>query len=218
MKSTVLSIMLFSLTLIPGVSQAQFHVDPIGGPAGPGMGMMQPRRVGFIHEFSGVVSGLTGEGKQDFVAGAGGYYSGLFRSNPNFAFGIHAGVSGATSVDGFGNIVHGVVAGEARIYIPLGPMMEMWGSLVVGGGSLKEIWTEDDGTETGNTRTGPVFGAGAGISWFISPNISVGGFFRLYRLMWKDDGVVEFEDGTEYSESDYYGLWWTVGGFVALHY
>lgn len=217
MKRLLLSLATVLVTLFPAISSAQFHVDPIGGPAGPGP-MMQPRRVGFVHEFSGVVSGLTGEGAKDYVAGGGVYYTGLFRAQPNFAIGIHTGVSFASHVDGYGDIAHAIFAGEARFYIPLGPMMEAWAAVNLGGGSLQERWDDGSGyVVEGESRSGLLVGFGAGLNWFISPNMSVGGFFRLYRLMWKDDAYVETSEGT-YTEAEYYGLWWTVGGSVTLHY
>ncbi|MBU1221482.1 hypothetical protein KKF34_17225 [Myxococcota bacterium] len=213
MKRLLLSLATVLVTLFPAISSAQFHVDPIGGPAGPGP-MMQPRRVGFVHEFSLVVSGLTGEGAKDYVAGGGAYYTGLFRAQPNFAIGIHTGFSYAMHAETNDEIQHAIFAGEARFYIPLGPMMEAWAAVNLGGGSLQEV--RDTGYDD-ESRSGLLVGFGLGLNWFISPNLSFGGFFRLYRLMWKDDAYVETADGT-FTEAEYYGLWWTVGGSVTLHY
>jgi len=216
MKKRILLSILVSmvLALVPALSGAQVVNDPVlQNPVLP------PNRIGFVNEFSGVFSGLTGKGASDYVAGGGVYYSGLLRSSPILALGIHAGISGATSIDGYGDIIHGVIAGEGRLYLPMGPVVDIWGSVVLGLGFLQETWsTNNYYTEEGVTRTGPVFGAGAGIGWYLGPNLSVGGYFRLYRLLWNDGDYVNTLDDGAISEADYYGLWWTLGGYVALHY
>jgi hypothetical protein len=211
MKRAFISIIItMVVALVPVLSGAQVLNEP---------GLQSPNRIGFVNEFSGVFSGLTGKGASDYVAGGGVYYSGLLRSSPILAFGIHAGLSGATSLDGYGDIIHGVIAGEGRLYLPMGPVVDIWGSVVLGVGFLQETWsTNNYYTEEGVMRSGPVLGVGAGIGWYLGPNLSVGGYLRLYRLLWNDGDYVNTLDDGAISEADYYGLWWTLGGYVALHY
>lgn len=215
MKSVFLSTTIILLiALVPALAEAQGQYDPVlESPRA------SPSRVGFVNEFSAVYSGLTGKGASDYVAGGGIYYSGLLRSSPILAFGLHAGLSGATSLDSYGDIIHGVIAGEGRLYLPIGPMVDIWGSLVLGAGFLQETWsTNNYYADEGVTRFGPVFGAGAGIGWFLGPNLSVGAYFRLYRMLWDDDDYVNTLNDGAISEASYYGLWWTLGGYIALHY
>jgi len=215
MKRAFLStIITMVLLLVPALSRAQVQNDPVR--RNP---MHSPNRIGIVNEFSGVISGLTGKGASDYVAGGGVYYSGLLRSSPILAFGLHAGLSGATSIDGYGDIIHGVIAGEGRIYLPMGPVVDIWGSVVLGVGFLQETWsTNNYYAEDGVTRSGPVLGGGAGIGWYLGPNLSVGAYVRLYRLLWNDSDYVNTLDDGAISEAEYYGLWWTLGGYVALHY
>jgi hypothetical protein len=210
------------LFLIPSISNAQMMVGPPmdPGPSASGLGMMfQPRRVGFVHEISVTASKLTGVAGEDFVAGAGMYYSGLFRTTPQFAWGLHAGISGSTHIDGYGETVHSMAGLEGRFYIPVG-LIDLWVSGVVGVGSLTETWdTGTDGySEEGETHTGALLGLGVGASYYISPSLSVGGYIRVYRQTFDDDKVITLDGNEEMTPSEYYGNWLSVGGFVALHY
>jgi len=203
-----------ALFLLPLAASAQYYGAP---GADPGMSpYFEPHRFGWIHEGSLAVAGLTGEGREDYSGGGGAYYSGLFRLQPSVAVGLHVAAGSITlgeDLNGdMSTISYGVVAGEGRIYMPAG-MIDFWGSIVIGGGSLDE--TINNSYLSTETRSGPVVGFGAGGSFFITPNMSVGAQFRMYRMFPNNNDVV---DGSAGSSTDYVGLWWTLGVVGALHY
>lgn len=214
MKFATFIFSLSALCLLPLAASAQYYGDP---GAGPGMSpYFEPHRFGWIHEGSLAVAGLTGEGREDYSGGGGAYYSGLFRMQPSVAIGLHVAGGSISLGDGLeselSTINYGVVAGEGRIYIPAG-MIDFWGSVVIGGGYFDEVTSED---LTSENRSGPVVGFGAGGSFFITPNMSIGAQFRMYRMFPNNNEAIE---GTDMgSSSDYVGLWWTLGVVGALHY
>ncbi len=214
MKTFFLSCIACLILLAPLGASAQMYGGPMGG--GPMTPFFEPHRFGFIHEGSLAVAGLTGEGRSDYSGGGGAYYSGLFRPQPSFAFGLH--IAGGHIQLGTGylgddsTLNYGVVAGEGRIYIPAG-MIDLWGSIVIGGGYMDEVIYYDQ-VDSNMSRSGAVVGFGAGGSFFITPNMSVGAQFRMYRMFPGDNEI----EGSNSTASDYYGLWWTFGVVGALHY
>lgn len=214
MKITTFLFTVTTLLLLPLAASAQMY----GGPGGPGMTpFFEPMRYGWVHEGSLAVAGLTGEGREDYSGGGGVYYSGLFRPQPGIGIGLHVAAGYITLGDGLegeaSTLNYSVIAGEGRVYIPTG-MIDLWGSVIVGGGAIDEtISTNYTSTET---RSGPVVGFGAGGSFYITPNMSVGAQFRMYRMFPSDNEAV---DGSEVeSSTDYVGLWWTLGVVGTLHY
>ncbi|MBU1242037.1 hypothetical protein KKD52_16250 [Myxococcota bacterium] len=213
MKITTFLFTASVLLLMPLAASAQMYT-------GPGTGMtpyFEPHRFGWVHEGSLAVAGLTGEGREDYTGGGGGYYSGLFRLQPSLALGVHVaggyinlgdGTTGDTST-----LNYQLVAGEGRVYIPAG-MIDFWGSIVIGGGRMDE--TVSTSYVSQEVRSGAVVGFGAGGSFFITPNVSIGAHLRMYRMFpSEDEAVAESDVG---SSTDYVGLWWTVGVNAALHY
>jgi hypothetical protein len=214
MKLSIFTFSFLALALLPLAASAQYYGDP---GAGPGMSpYFEPHRFGWIHEGSLAVAGLTGEGREDYSGGGGAYYSGLFRLQPSVAVGLHVAGGSISLGDGIESelttINYGVVAGEGRVYIPAG-MIDFWGSIVIGGGYFDEVVSDD---LTAENRNGPVVGFGAGGSFFITPNMSIGAQFRMYRMFPNNNEAIE--GTTMGSSTDYVGLWWTLGVVGALHY
>ena len=214
MKITTFFFTITTFLLLPLAASAQMY----GGPGTPGMTpFFEPMRYGWIHEGSLAVAGLTGEGRQDYSGGGGVNYSGLFRPQPGVAFGLHVAAGSITLGDGTtgeaSTLSYGVVAGEGRVYIPTG-MIDLWGSVIVGGGTMDE--TINNEYISTQTRSGPVVGFGAGGSFFLTPNMSIGAQFRMYRMFPSDNEAVD--GSTVDSSSDYVGLWWTLGVVGSLHY
>ncbi len=229
MKKTLL-ILIGSILLLPSLASAQYGPPP--GPGyGPGPepnagsgipGMFQPRRIGQIHEGSATISAMTGEISNYHSAGGGIYYSWLFRSAPQFAIGVHLGgsvsPSKANEVGYDSEVTGGMVGVEGRFYIPAG-LMDIWFSGVLGVGALSLTNYDDYGYEDGSqTYTGGVVGVGAGLSYFVTPQLSVGGFVRAYRHFFKEEDTVTTADGDTYTANEYFGIWVVVGGSIALHY
>ncbi len=214
MKLTTFLFTLSTLILLPLAASAQYY----GAPGGPGMSpYFEPHRFGWVHEGSLAVAGLTGEGREDYSGGGGVYYSGLFRPQPSLGLGLHVAAGSITLGEDLAGemstLSYAVVAGEGRVYIPAG-MIDFWGSVIIGGGSLDE--TVNTTYTSTSTRTGPVVGFGAGGSFFITPNMSIGAQFRMYRMFPRDDEAVETSEVD--SSTDYVGLWWTLGVVGTLHY
>ncbi|MBU1536765.1 hypothetical protein KKF84_15680, partial [Myxococcota bacterium] len=198
----------------------------VGGPGVGIPGMYEPRRIGQIHEGSATISAMTGEISNNHVAGGGIYYSWLFRSTPQFAMGVHVGGSVSPSDSTLGDyqteVTGGMVGFEGRFYIPAG-LMDIWLSGVVGVGALSLTNYDLNGYETDSiTFTGGVVGVGAGINYFITPELSVGGFVRAYRHFFKTEDTLIAPNANgameEFTANDYFGIWVVVGASIALHY
>lgn len=225
MKRNALLILGSILFFLPAVASAQ-HYGPMG--PGPGLpGLFQPQRIGQIHEGSVTISAMTGEIMNNHVAGGGLYYSWLMRSTPQFAIGVHVGgsvsPSAGTNYDGYETeVTSGMVGVEARFYIPAG-LMDFWISGVAGVGvlSLTEYDAYGDSGEA-ITYSGGVVGFGAGISYYITPQLSMGGFVRAYRHFFPSDEYVTAPnaDGVmeDFTANEYFGIWVVVGGSIAFHY
>ncbi|MGM0596060.1 MAG: hypothetical protein ACQES9_03395 [Myxococcota bacterium] len=211
-----ISVTIFSLfvLLFTTNAAAQMYGE---GPGSPGL--MQPHRVGFIHEGSLTSAFLTGEGGQDYNGSSAGIaYSGLFRSTPNFAYGVHMAYSqGESSYDY--TLLHSImVGGEARIYIPV-DLFELWGGAFVGLGGYKEVYDEYEyGGGESDWYGGLVTGFGAGIDYYVSPNWSFGVYLRLYKIFYEDGDAPVFEGDDSMTYEEYYGLWGTIGFSASVHY
>ena len=137
MKRSLLFSLLFVLTLIPSVANAQIMVGPGAGPLNP-LGM-RPIRTGLVHEGSLAIVGFSGDASEDYPAGGAAYYSGLIRPAPNFAYGIHVGGGSMDDWEGSSHVEHGFIGGEGRFYVPLGPMMDLWASAALGVGLFPNL-------------------------------------------------------------------------------
>ncbi|MDA3864165.1 MAG: hypothetical protein PF689_09910 [Deltaproteobacteria bacterium] len=206
-----LSITIFSLffLLFTTTAAAQMYGE---GPGSPGL--MQPHRVGFIHEGAVTAAFLTGEAGADYNGASGGfYYTGLFRPTVNFAYGIHIGSSYAEHNDYASALQSFMLGGEARLYLPV-DLFDFWGSVFLGVGGFQEDW--GDGYDE-DPMVGAVTGFGIGGDYYITPNMSFGFFVRLYKVFYEDKDV-PIDNYGDITYDDYYGLWGTVGFSASVHY
>ncbi len=210
-RNSFLPVFLF-FALFPAISHAQYME--------PGDGLtpfFEPHRFGWVHEGGLGAAYLTGEGRDNYVGGGGGYYTGLFRPQPSLAFGIHVAAGGmdlGTAYEVNQSINYGLVAGEGRVYIPAG-MLDFWGSVVLGGGRLDKVTPDPNGgyEEVSEVLTGTVLGFGAGGDFYLTPTLSVGAHLRMYRLYPREE-----EQTGDVSNAQFVGMWMTVGVNAAWHF
>lgn len=212
MNKKTFCLMLFGLFLLPAVSHAQY----MGGPGDGLTPFFEPQRFGWVHEGGAGFGYLTGESRDSYVGGGGVYYSGLFRFQPTLAAGIHA-AGGAMDFEDtndsnvqLNSINYVLVAAEGRVYIPAG-MLDFWGSVTLGGGRFERV--NEGGISTGEVLKGTILGFGVGGDFYLTPNLSVGGHLRMYRMYPKDEQATG--DDTLANEV---GMWMTIGVNAALHY
>lgn len=209
MKLKAFVVSFFVFALFPIVSHAQY----MGGEMMP---FFEPLRFGWVHEGGLGAAYLTGEGRDQYTGGGGLYYSGIFRPQPNLGFGLH--VAGGYMNLGTLNAIeqtmnYQVFGGEARVYIPAG-MLDFWANVVLGVGRVDKVVVEPDGfAEVAETLGGALLGFGVGGDFYLTPNLSVGLHLRMYRLYPKEEKATG-----DISNSQFVGMWMTVGAVGTLHY
>jgi len=161
-----------------------------------------PVRTGWVHEGAVGVYGMF-EGDS---GGFGAHYTGLYRPQPGYAFGLHAGASSIDYKDQDvrrdSTVLHVQLAAEGRAYLHHADW-DLWAAVVIGGAWYTETDSTSDAIEM---AVGPMLGFGVGLSFFLSPELSVGGYFRMYRLF-----PLEDSEGT-------FALWATFGAVASLHF